>query len=75
MAKIKATLMRKLHTQMGAILDEFETNSAAERAAAGGVDNDPTGQAGATPAVRGAQDSAPRKSMSEAFPGFDRIRK
>jgi len=35
MAKIRGTLLRKLHSQMGAILDEFETNCAEERAAGG----------------------------------------
>jgi hypothetical protein len=90
MAKIKATMLRKLHTDMGAILDEFERNCAAEKAA-GGRDNSPTLAAGAATRVAasgqddtpdntprtGANDSAPNggKSMSDAFPGFDRIRK
>ncbi|HEY2417982.1 MAG TPA: hypothetical protein VGH84_08680 [Steroidobacteraceae bacterium] len=88
MAKIKATMLRKLHTQMGAILDEFETNCAAEKAA-GGQDNDPNGQAGAqtrvaaggaddtpdnTPQV-GGNDSASRGvPMREAFKHFGRIK-
>jgi hypothetical protein len=80
MANIKGTMLRKLHTKMGEVLDEFEANVAADKAAArdGVLDlNDPNSNNLSTPESEGAQDSRPRrgKSMSEAFPGFDRIRK
>jgi hypothetical protein len=83
MASIKGNLLRKLHTQMGQCLDEFEASIAADKAGKGKARdgvldlNDPNSNNLSTPESEGAEDSRPRrgKSMSEAFPGFDRIRK
>jgi hypothetical protein len=83
MASIKGNLLRKLHTQMGQCLDEFEASIAADKAGKGKARDGVLDLSGAepdthTPESEGAQDSRPRrgaKSMSEAFPGFDRIRK
>jgi hypothetical protein len=74
MAKIKLKLLRSLHSQMAEIFNEYDANCAAEKAAAGA---DELGT-GPQTSVAGAQDSAPRgrgKSMAEAFPHFNRIKR
>jgi len=73
MAKIKMKELMALHGRMGEVLSEYQTNKAAEAAAAG-EDNE-LGIGPETSVQGNANDSAARggKSMAEGFKNFNRI--
>jgi hypothetical protein len=74
MAKMRTAALRKLHADLGQILEDYDCSRAEE---AGGKDKvlDLSGPDTdvKTPESEGAMDSRRGKSMSEAFPGFNRI--
>jgi hypothetical protein len=73
MAKMRTGALRKLHADLGQILADYDASRSAEGSA--GEDNDLG--TGPQSSVAGAQDSARGrgKSMADAFPHFNRIKK